>query len=87
MANEAGVLQRPHCSIFHSLGFIAAGAWVASPLPAPPPTWPPFSARRLPPLHCAETNFKTQVEADIQPLRGILLGLFFVTTGSSLDVG
>ncbi len=35
----------------------------------------------------AETNFKTQVEADIQPFRGILLGLFFVTTGSSLDVG
>lgn len=34
----------------------------------------------------AETNFKTQVEADIQPFRGILLGLFFVTTGSSLDV-
>lgn len=38
------------------------------------------------PLPCAETNFKTQVEADIQPFRGILLGLFFVTTGSSLDV-
>lgn len=39
-------------------------------------------------LACAaETNFKTQVEADIQPFRGILLGLFFVTTGSSLDVG
>lgn len=35
----------------------------------------------------SETNFKTQVEADIQPFRGILLGLFFVTTGSSLDVG
>eukprot|EP00887_Chlorella_sp_A99_P002617 scaffold6.g2617.t1 len=34
-----------------------------------------------------QTNFKTQVEADIQPFRGILLGLFFVTTGSSLDVG
>ncbi|KAL4424973.1 hypothetical protein ABPG77_002858 [Micractinium sp. CCAP 211/92] len=34
----------------------------------------------------SETNFKTQIEADIQPFRGILLGLFFVTTGSSLDV-
>lgn len=34
----------------------------------------------------AETNFKAQVEADIQPFRGILLGLFFVTTGSSLDL-
>lgn len=27
-----------------------------------------------------------QVEADIRPFRGILLGLFFVTTGSSLDL-
>jgi len=34
----------------------------------------------------SETNFKTQVEADIQPFRGLLLGLFFVTTGASLDL-
>ncbi|KAK9810162.1 hypothetical protein WJX72_005895 [[Myrmecia] bisecta] len=34
----------------------------------------------------AETNFRTQVEADIRPFRGMLLGLFFVTTGSSLDL-
>lgn len=34
----------------------------------------------------AETNFKTQVEADIQPFRGLLLGLFFVTTGASMDL-
>ena len=27
-----------------------------------------------------------QVEADVRPFRGILLGVFFVTTGSSLDV-
>jgi len=27
------------------------------------------------------------VEADIRPFRGLLLGLFFVTTGASLDVG
>lgn len=26
------------------------------------------------------------MEADIQPFRGILLGLFFVTTGSSMDI-
>lgn len=35
----------------------------------------------------AETNYRTQVEADIRPFRGILLGLFFVTTGSSMDLG
>ena len=34
----------------------------------------------------AETNYRTQVEADIRPFRGILLGLFFVTTGISLDL-
>ena len=27
-----------------------------------------------------------QVEADIKPFRGMLLGLFFVSTGASLDV-
>ncbi|BDA40681.1 Glutathione-regulated potassium-efflux system protein KefB [Coccomyxa sp. Obi] len=34
----------------------------------------------------AETNYSTQVEADIRPFRGMLLGLFFVTTGASMDV-
>ena len=33
----------------------------------------------------AETNFRTQIEADIMPFRGLLLGLFFVTTGTSID--
>ncbi|CAN1167482.1 K(+) efflux antiporter 3, chloroplastic, partial [Linum perenne] len=33
----------------------------------------------------AETNFRTQIEADIRPFRGLLLGLFFVTTGTSVD--
>jgi Kef-type K+ transport system membrane component KefB len=27
-----------------------------------------------------------QVEADIRPFRGLLLGLFFVTTGGSIDM-
>ncbi|XP_023511748.1 K(+) efflux antiporter 3, chloroplastic-like isoform X1 [Cucurbita pepo subsp. pepo] len=34
----------------------------------------------------AETNFRTQIEADIRPFRGLLLGLFFVTTGTSIDI-
>ncbi|KAK9986427.1 hypothetical protein SO802_031378 [Lithocarpus litseifolius] len=34
----------------------------------------------------AETNFQTQIEADIRPFRGLLLGLFFVTTGTSIDM-
>ncbi len=38
-------------------------------------------------LLLAETEFRHQVEADIQPFRGILLGLFFMTVGMSMDVG
>lgn len=33
----------------------------------------------------AETNYRTQIEADLQSLRGLLLGLFFMTTGASVD--
>lgn len=35
----------------------------------------------------AETSFRNQVEADIRPFRGLLLGLFFVTTGTNIDYG
>jgi len=34
----------------------------------------------------AETNYSHQVEADIAPFRGMLLGLFFVTVGFALDL-
>lgn len=34
----------------------------------------------------AETNFRTQIEADIKPFKGLLLGLFFLTTGASIDL-
>ena len=37
-------------------------------------------------LLVAETEFKHQVEADILPFKGLLLGLFFMTVGMSLDV-
>ena len=33
----------------------------------------------------AESNYRTQIEADIKPFRGLLLGLFFLTTGASVD--
>jgi CPA2 family monovalent cation:H+ antiporter-2 len=33
----------------------------------------------------SETDYRTQVEADIQPFRDILLGLFFITVGMLLD--
>jgi len=34
----------------------------------------------------AETDYRYQVEADIAPFRGILLGIFFVNVGFSLDL-
>ena len=34
----------------------------------------------------SETKYRYQIEADIAPVRGILLGLFFVTVGFSIDL-
>lgn len=42
-----------------------------------------FLARLL----LAEIEYRHQVAADIQPFRGLLLGLFFMTVGISLDLG
>lgn len=33
----------------------------------------------------AETEYKAQVELDIEPFRGLLLGLFFITVGMAID--
>jgi CPA2 family monovalent cation:H+ antiporter-2 len=38
-------------------------------------------------LMLAETEYRHQIAADIQPFRGILLGLFFMTVGMSIDLG
>jgi CPA2 family monovalent cation:H+ antiporter-2 len=35
----------------------------------------------------AETEYRHQVEADVQPFRGLLLALFFMSVGMGLDVG
>ncbi len=37
-------------------------------------------------LMVAETEFRHQVEADIMPFKGLLLGLFFMTVGMSIDI-
>ena len=37
-------------------------------------------------LLLAETEYRHQVEADIEPFHGILLGLFFMTVGMSIDL-
>lgn len=33
----------------------------------------------------ASSNYRTQIESDIKPFRGLLLGLFFITTGATVD--
>ena len=35
----------------------------------------------------AESEFRHELEADIEPFKGLLLGLFFVTVGASIDFG
>jgi glutathione-regulated potassium-efflux system protein KefB len=35
----------------------------------------------------SESSFRNELEADIEPFRGILLGLFFMSVGMSLDLG
>lgn len=35
----------------------------------------------------SESTFRHQIEADIEPFRGILLGLFFLGVGMALDLG
>ncbi|HEC0958106.1 TPA: cation:proton antiporter, partial [Klebsiella pneumoniae] len=35
----------------------------------------------------SESTFRHQIEADIEPFRGILLGLFFLSVGMALDLG
>jgi monovalent cation:proton antiporter-2 (CPA2) family protein len=37
-------------------------------------------------LLLAETEFRHQIEADLQPFKGLLLGLFFVTVGMQIDL-
>ncbi len=35
----------------------------------------------------AESDYRHELEADIEPFRGLLLGLFFISVGMSVDVG
>ena len=38
-------------------------------------------------LLLAETEFRREVEVTIEPFKGLLLGLFFVSVGAGLDMG
>ncbi len=35
----------------------------------------------------AESNYRHELEADLEPFRGLLLGLFFISVGMSVDLG
>ena len=57
------------------------------PPDAVPRPCPWRSAPSSPGLLLAETEFHLQVESDIAPFRGLLLGLFFMTVGMQIDPG
>ncbi len=38
-------------------------------------------------LLLAETEFRREIEVTVEPFKGLLLGLFFVSIGASLDIG
>ena len=38
-------------------------------------------------LLLAETEFRREIEVTVEPFKGLLLGLFFVSVGASLDIG
>ena len=46
-----------------------------------------FDGRRQAGLLIAETEFALQVESDIAPYKGLLMGLFFMTVGMEISVG
>ena len=35
----------------------------------------------------ADSSYRHELEADIEPFRGLLLGLFFISVGMSVDLG
>ncbi len=35
----------------------------------------------------ADSEYRHEIEADLEPLKGLLLGVFFMTTGANLDLG
>ena len=44
-------------------------------------------ARRLAGVLLADSEFRHEIESDIHPFKGLLLGLFFIAVGMSLDLG
>ena len=47
---------------------------------------PPPSAPSWPGVVLAESEFRRELETDIEPFRGLLLGLFFITVGAGVNL-
>jgi CPA2 family monovalent cation:H+ antiporter-2 len=74
-AKSPEVFSATNLLIVLAIGYLTAEAGMSMALGA-------FLAGML----IADTTFRHQVEADIEPFRGLFLGLFFMTVGISLDL-
>lgn len=74
-ARSPEVFTATNLALVLSIGWITAAAGMSMALGA-------FLAGLL----LADTAYRHQVEADIEPFRGLLLGLFFMTIGMTLDL-
>ncbi|WP_448207109.1 monovalent cation:proton antiporter-2 (CPA2) family protein [Azospirillum sp. sgz302134] len=74
-ANSPEVFTATNLFLVLAVGWLTAEAGMSMALGA-------FLAGML----LADTAFRHQVEADIEPFRGLLLGLFFMTVGMTLDL-
>ena len=45
----------------------------------------PRSARSSPGVLLADSEYRHELEADIEPFKGLLLGLFFIAVGTAID--
>ncbi|AWK88867.1 monovalent cation:proton antiporter-2 (CPA2) family protein [Azospirillum thermophilum] len=74
-ANSPEVFTAANLFVLLAIGWLTAEAGMSMALGA-------FLAGML----LADTPYRHQVEADIEPFRGLLLGLFFMTVGMTLDL-
>lgn len=74
-ANSPEVFTAANLFLVLAVGWLTAEAGMSMALGA-------FLAGML----LADTAYRHQVEADIEPFRGLLLGLFFMTVGMTLDL-
>ena len=65
---------------------VAAGRWLLNPLLMEKGGLSMAMGAFLAGVMLSESHFRHQLEADVEPFRGLLLGLFFLAVGMSLDL-